>query len=144
MDKSLKALKALSDKTRLKIIKLLLNYNFCVGAIAKNLGISEAAVSQHLKVLRQAGIVVGEKRGYYTHYIINKEIIYNLSHELRSLVDDPPAVKISCHKKEKEGNKMVEEKCKKKDVKEPQKCSPEQIKECHGDQKHPCEDSKEN
>ncbi len=69
-----KVLKALSDETRLKIIDLLLNYDFCVGALSRKLNISEAAVSQHLQVLRRAGLVTGEKRGYYTHYDLNKEL----------------------------------------------------------------------
>lgn len=71
----MEVMKALSDKNRLEIIDLLLNYDFCVGAIAIKLGISEASVSQHLKVLRNAGIITGEKRGYYTHYDIKHEIL---------------------------------------------------------------------
>ena len=67
MDDLLKVMKALSDETRLKIINLLLNFDFCVGALSRQLGISEAAVSQHLQILRKAGLVTGEKRGYYTH-----------------------------------------------------------------------------
>ncbi|WP_353893080.1 metalloregulator ArsR/SmtB family transcription factor [Proteinivorax hydrogeniformans] len=101
MDENLKVMKALSDKSRIKIVKLLLSHNLCVGSLAKNIGLSEAAVSQHLKVLRKAGVVIGEKRGYYTHYLINKDVIYHLSHELRSLVDNPPAVKICCQHKKK-------------------------------------------
>lgn len=75
MDNFLEVMKALSDKTRLEIIDLLLNYDFCVGAIAIKLGISEASVSQHLKVLRNAGIITGEKRGYYTHYDIKHQLL---------------------------------------------------------------------
>jgi ArsR family transcriptional regulator len=71
----LEIFKALSDETRLKIISLLLEHSFCVGALAKQLGISEAAVSQHLQVLRKAGIVSGEKRGYYTHYCVLGEAL---------------------------------------------------------------------
>ncbi len=74
MDDFLTVFKALSDGTRLKIIDLLLNYDFCVGALSRNLGISEAAVSQHLQVLRKAGLVTGEKRGYYTHYDLNRAL----------------------------------------------------------------------
>ena len=56
-------LKALSDETRMKIVILLLKNNYCVRALAKELKISEAAVSQHLKVLREAGLLTGEKKG---------------------------------------------------------------------------------
>lgn len=79
-------LKALADKTRLKIVYLLLEYDFCVGALAKNLGLSEATVSQHLKVLRKAGLVSGEKRGYYTHYDLNKPLFEETAKALEEIV----------------------------------------------------------
>ena len=78
-------LKALSDKTRLKIVYLLLEYDFCVGALAKNLGLSEATVSQHLKVLRKAGLVSGEKRGYYTHYNLNTPLFEEAAKALEEI-----------------------------------------------------------
>lgn len=62
------ALKALADDNRLLILRLLGRRDYCVRALARQLGISQAAVSQHLKVLRQAGLVSSEKRGYFTHY----------------------------------------------------------------------------
>jgi len=82
MDEVVTLFKALSDKTRLKIIHLLLESEYCVGALAKHLGVSEASVSQHLKVLRQSNLVRGEKRGYWTHYIINTEVLSRLAGEL--------------------------------------------------------------
>lgn len=85
MDDLLKILKALSDETRLKIIDLLLNYDFCVGALSRKLGISEAAVSQHLQILRKAGLVSGEKRGYYTHYDINRELFEELAVSMKEI-----------------------------------------------------------
>ena len=54
--------KALADGTRLKIVRLLLEHRRCVRALARELELSEAAVSQHLKVLREAGIVIGQSR----------------------------------------------------------------------------------
>jgi DNA-binding transcriptional ArsR family regulator len=67
--------KALSDETRLNIVNLLLKHDFCVRALARNTNVSEAAVSQHLQVLRKAGIVKGEKRGYYVHYAVNRGLL---------------------------------------------------------------------
>ena len=52
-----KSLKALADDNRLRILQLLLKTDLCVGALAKHLGISEPAVSQHLRILRKAGFV---------------------------------------------------------------------------------------
>lgn len=64
--------KALSDETRFKLVRLLLTRDLCVGALAHRLDISEAAVSQHLKQLPKAGLVKGEKRGYFTHYSVER------------------------------------------------------------------------
>ncbi len=87
MDDFLTIMKALSDETRLKIIGLLMKYDFCVGAISRQLGISEAAVSQHLKVLRNAGIVSGDKRGYYTHYDVNRDLLMKTGQHIRSMAE---------------------------------------------------------
>ena len=50
------AFKALADENRMLILRLLLRRNCCARALARQLDISEAAVSQHLKVLREAGL----------------------------------------------------------------------------------------
>jgi DNA-binding transcriptional ArsR family regulator len=44
-----------------------------VNALAYRLGVTQSAVSQHLKVLKSAGMVNGEKRGYRVHYFVSKE-----------------------------------------------------------------------
>lgn len=80
------ALKALAEQKRLDILKVLINADLCVGALANRLGISEPVVSQHLKVLRKAGLVRGEKRGYWTHYSVNREILIRIAAELHALV----------------------------------------------------------
>ncbi len=67
MEDLLNVFKALSHPVRLQILGLL-RHGLCVGALAKRLDISEGAVSRHLGVLREAGLVTGEKRGYWTHY----------------------------------------------------------------------------
>ena len=60
----LTCLKALGDSSRLNLINILLKSDLCVGALARMLKLSEPALSQHLKLLREAGLVRGEKRGY--------------------------------------------------------------------------------
>ncbi len=82
MNQLLKVLKALADETRMKILTLLLTNDFCVGALARNIGISEAAVSQHLQVLRKAGVIKGEKRGYFTHYYADKEMLKDTANKI--------------------------------------------------------------
>ena len=79
--------KALSDPTRLRLVKLL-SANapgahpgeacsgggfLCVNALAHRLGVTQSAVSQHLRVLRQAGLVNSERRGSFVHYTLQEE-----------------------------------------------------------------------
>ncbi|MEW5801230.1 MAG: metalloregulator ArsR/SmtB family transcription factor [bacterium] len=67
--------KILSVDTRLRIIQLLKDRALCVGALSAQIGISQGAVSQHLRVLRDADLVVAERRGYYIHYRLNEEVL---------------------------------------------------------------------
>lgn len=62
--------KAMGEETRLKIIKLIASKGnqLCVGAIANRLGVSQPAVSQHLKVLKNAGLLEAVREGYHVHY----------------------------------------------------------------------------
>jgi ArsR family transcriptional regulator len=68
---------ALADPTRLKLVKLLCDQRsdeaLCVNALAARLGVTQSAVSQHLRVLKAIGLVNGERRGYHIHYFINRE-----------------------------------------------------------------------
>jgi len=91
-------LKALGDETRFNIVGLLLEHDFCVRALAKKLEISEAAVSQHLQILRKAGIVKGEKRGYYTHYRVENEAFENTIDQLQEMIKANNAFKSNCRK----------------------------------------------
>ncbi|MFW6362101.1 MAG: ArsR/SmtB family transcription factor [Spirochaetota bacterium] len=65
-------LKVLAVETRIRIVYLLKRGPLCVNALAFRIGISQGAVSQHLRVMRDAGLVLPEKRGYYVHYRLNK------------------------------------------------------------------------
>ena len=75
MDKAARIFKVLSDETRLRIIDLLKNQSLCVNALAHFLGVTNAAISQHLRILRDANLVIGEKKGYFVHYHINEETL---------------------------------------------------------------------
>ncbi len=93
-------LKALSDETRFNMVNLLLKHDFCVGALARQSGVSKAAVSQHLQILRKAGLVKGEKRGYYTHYCVNRELLKYTAEKI---------IELSCQKKERDNCKIDQE-----------------------------------
>ena len=143
-----KAFKALSDESRLKLVNLLLTHDFCVGALAHHLKISEAAVSQHLRQLREAGLVKGEKRGYWTHYTVDKVKLRDLAEDLRNLTELPPCAEGLCSRNlnqktdcRKESKKMCDCKCEhpEKLKGKPEECTPKQIEKCHGSKKsHPC------
>ncbi len=86
MDKN-KILKAIADETRMNILKLLLQHNYCVRALANELNLTEATISQHLKVLREADLLVGEKRGYYMHYTVKRPVLHELAEEIKAFAD---------------------------------------------------------
>ena len=77
MNEKVKVFKAIGDETRLKILILLSSKNVCAKGIAKHLGISEAAVSQHIKTLKEAKLVIAYKEGYYVMYELNKDVLEN-------------------------------------------------------------------
>ena len=64
--------KSLSVPVRLRILSLISEQALCVNAITRYLQISQPAVSQHLAVLRRAGLVKGDKQGYMVHYSLNR------------------------------------------------------------------------
>jgi len=73
--KQAKVFRALSVPTRVKIVQLLKERPLCVNGLASRLKVTPAAVSQHLRVLRGADLVTGDKRGYYVHYEINPKTL---------------------------------------------------------------------
>jgi ArsR family transcriptional regulator, arsenate/arsenite/antimonite-responsive transcriptional repressor len=70
---------ALADPTRLRLVKLLRRQRdrnaLCVNALAGILGVTQSAVSQHLRILKTIGLVKGERRGYHIHYFINQDAL---------------------------------------------------------------------
>lgn len=68
-------LKVLSSDTRVRIIQLLKGETLCVNALAARLHLTQGAVSQHLRVMRDAGLVVDEKCGYFVHYCLNVQTL---------------------------------------------------------------------
>ncbi len=78
--------KVLSVDTRLRILELLKSRSLCVNALAKSLGITPAAVSQHLRILRDLGAVVPEKRGYFVHYRLNEETLKDWNERIHGIL----------------------------------------------------------
>lgn len=66
-----KFFKALSDSNRLRILKMLQTRPLCVCEITDVLKLAASTVSQHLKILKEAGFIVEEKDGKWVNYQIN-------------------------------------------------------------------------
>jgi len=67
---------ALSDATRLRILKLLEGGEICVCNIVNALGMSQPKVSFHLGVLQDAGLIKGRKQGRWINYSIDDSDIF--------------------------------------------------------------------
>ncbi|WP_245526697.1 ArsR/SmtB family transcription factor [Acetohalobium arabaticum] len=89
-------MKAIADEKRLKLVNLLLKQDYCVGALAKELEISKSAVSQHLKVLRESELVIGEKRGYWVHYSVQEDKLIELADGLKGLITESKSQSTGC------------------------------------------------
>lgn len=78
--------KALAVETRVKIIELLKSEG-PLGAknIAEQIGVTPAAISQHLKILKQAGLVRSERKGYWIPYSIDEEALENCGQLLSNI-----------------------------------------------------------
>jgi len=85
-----KVFKALGEPTRLKIIKILASEGgyFCVGAMAKRLGISQPAVSQHLKILKDAGILDSRRIGFHVHYFVDAKALKSHKKQIDELIEN--------------------------------------------------------
>ncbi len=71
-----KIMKCLADSNRMKIIQLLSRRKYCVRALSGELGISEPAVSQHIRVLKEAELLeIDDKKSYHVHYAVKRETL---------------------------------------------------------------------
>jgi len=149
MESLVKSLKALADEKRFRILQLLGAGDLCVGALAGRLGVSKPAVSQHLKIMREAGLVKGEKRGYWVHYMVDKNALMQIAEKLQKLSEMTEYQETVCWRindflpdaNQQKGDAMCRNCCQQPDKlkDKPEGCRPEQIKECHGDGgTHPC------
>ncbi|MCF6247604.1 MAG: metalloregulator ArsR/SmtB family transcription factor [Desulfobacula sp.] len=71
-----KIFKALGHPTRVKIVEHLIKINTCVcGEIVDIFPFSQSTISQHLKLLKESGIVCGEIEGPKTYFCVDKTIL---------------------------------------------------------------------
>jgi DNA-binding transcriptional ArsR family regulator len=81
--------KALSVPSRVKIVEILKVSTLCVNALAQELGLTAAAVSQHLRILRDADLIRPEKRGYFVHYVVNWDVLDQWRRLVEALLTPP-------------------------------------------------------
>ena len=98
-----RAMKVLSVGTRVRIVQLLRKKALCVNALAARLDVTQGAVSQHLRVMRDAGLVIDERRGYHVHYRLNPSTMNQWRAQINALLTLENEAKTerrsSCHKK---------------------------------------------
>lgn len=84
--------KALGHPARVKILRFLLERDDCmVGAIVEELPLAQSTVSQHLKILREAGLIYGEMDGPRICYCADRARIEQLRRLLEGLSVRVPA-----------------------------------------------------
>ena len=70
MKEFLRVMKALSDPTRVKILKILEKRSMCVCELQTTLGTAQSTTSKHLKILEDAGLAASHKDGLWVNYVL--------------------------------------------------------------------------
>lgn len=89
-------LKALGDETRLEIVRMLMGRELCVCDILGAFSVSQSTISHHLKILKQAGLLIDSRDGKWIYYSINADIFEAVQEFLQSVIDKS-VVKERCH-----------------------------------------------
>ena len=77
--------KLFASEARVRIILVLKRRGLCVTDITSQLGITQEATSQHLRALREAGIVKFQKRGFRVYYSLEKQNMAVVQKTINSL-----------------------------------------------------------
>lgn len=78
--------KAFAAPSRVAILRRVASRALCVDAIAREIGVTPSAVSQHLRRLADAGLVRGQRVGYHVHYSLHDGPIRRIQQELGLLL----------------------------------------------------------
>ena len=97
MQEFIKVMKALSDPNRVKIIKMLEQKEaMCVCEMRAVLELAQPTVSKHLKVLEEAGLIVGSKEKLWVNYRLNRSAaspyVGTMLRQLGQWLNDDPAI----------------------------------------------------
>lgn len=80
-------IKLLADPLRAEIVRLLAEGPACPCHLVADTGATQPNISNHLRALRHAGVVVAEPRGRYTFYRLRPEALSGAADRLRALAD---------------------------------------------------------
>jgi DNA-binding transcriptional ArsR family regulator len=70
--------KALADPTRRRILDLLEEGDLTAGEISSHFDISKPSISNHLNILKNAGLVIADKKGQYIYYSLNTTVLQDV------------------------------------------------------------------
>lgn len=85
MEEQVKILKALAHPIRLKITKKLSDGELCVCKLNEDVDFSQSNLSQHLRILKEAGILNSRKEGMWTYYSIANNKVLQLLYMIEEL-----------------------------------------------------------
>lgn len=88
LQKRLNICKAVSNSTRLQILDYLRDGEKCVCEIVPALGMEQSSVSQHLSVLKSAGILISRREGQHVLYQVRNDKVYDVMDALDALLID--------------------------------------------------------
>lgn len=104
MDFEVQVFKALSDKTRLRIMILLTGGELCVCDLEEILGETQSKISRHLTYLKNSGLVTSRREGVWMHYAVKESDLPFISAIIATLTGcfkDNPEVMEDARKLEK-------------------------------------------
>ncbi len=97
MRELVKVFKALGDKNRLRILKMLQHKKMCVCELSAALGITRPSVSRHLGLMKDAGLVQDERNGQWIDYSLCEDIINEyasvIQSHLNKWINDDPKIR---------------------------------------------------
>ena len=153
--------RVLGASARVRMLELLKTGPLCVNALAARLDMTAPAVSQHLRVLRAAGLVRGRKHGNFVHYYLDETGMARWREAMDELLTIGAGAGAPCEQQERPAYCPAtgpDEPCESEEEDDamckgrtsgcqhpdrlqgrPEECSPEQIRKCHGEGAgHPC------
>lgn len=80
--------KALSDQTRVRILKLLGEEEICVCELMQVFEMPESTISRHMNILKRAGLVSGRRQGKWVHYSLHAAAFNPYAGSVLGLIND--------------------------------------------------------